>query len=317
MKIAFHSNQLGLRGTEIALYDYAHYNEVELGNQSIILTNLKAPFHDHRAIHKFGARFPVFAYADWVEAERILEANHVDVLYCIKAGINDGIVSKRCKTVVHAVFKYCEPHGDVYAYVSEWLATHMSSQGRVFPFVPHIVEAPRSRETMRQQLGIAPEAFVFGRFGGAETFDLPFVHEVVERVAIAMPERYFVFMNTNQFCTPRQNIIFLEGAADVSEKERFINTCDAMLHARQSGETFGLAIAEFAVRQKPVLTWTGSHERSHLELLGRTGVYYNEAADLESLLRNFVAEPGKNWDVYSAHFSPSVVMDRFKRVFLQ
>ncbi len=26
MKIAFHSNQLGLRGTDVALYDYAFYN---------------------------------------------------------------------------------------------------------------------------------------------------------------------------------------------------------------------------------------------------------------------------------------------------
>ena len=157
---------------------------------------------------------------------------------------------------------------------------------------------------------------VFGRHGGAETFDLKFVQEVVQRVAEDMPERYFVFMNTDQFCASRPNIIFLEGAADVEEKERFINTCDAMLHARQSGETFGLAIAEFAVRQKPVLTWAGSHERSHIELLGPRGIYYNEAADLERLLRSFAVEAGENWDVYTARFSPSVVMEQFKRVFL-
>ena len=31
-KIAFHSNQLGIRGTEVALYDYAHFNETILKN---------------------------------------------------------------------------------------------------------------------------------------------------------------------------------------------------------------------------------------------------------------------------------------------
>ena len=39
MKIAFHSNQLGVRGTEIALYDYAFYNREILGNDSIIISD--------------------------------------------------------------------------------------------------------------------------------------------------------------------------------------------------------------------------------------------------------------------------------------
>jgi hypothetical protein len=124
-------------------------------------------------------------------------------------------------------------------------------------------------------------------------------------------------MNTDQFCEPRRNIIFLEGAAEFHEKERFVNTCDAMLHARQSGETFGLAIAEFSVRQRPVLTWTGSHERSHIELLGSTGFYYDDAASLERLLRTLEPDPTKDWDVYTACFNPHAVMQQFKNVFLQ
>jgi hypothetical protein len=259
----------------------------------------------------------VHAYTNWDEAEDILFTNRVDVLYCIKAGINDGIVSKRCKTVVHAVFKYCEPHADVYAYVSEWLAKHMGSSERTFPFVPHIVEPPQISEDLREKLGIPATAIVFGRYGGAETFDLKFAQDVVQIVADSMPERYFLFMNTDQFCEPRRNIIFLEGAAEFHEKERFVNTCDAMLHARQSGETFGLAIAEFSVRQRPVLTWTGSHERSHIELLGSTGFYYDDAASLERLLRTLEPDPTKDWDVYTACFNPHAVMQQFKNVFLQ
>jgi len=316
MKVAFHSNQLSLRGTEVALYDYAHYNEVILGNQSIILTPFEARFHDERAIKKFGARFPVYAYGDWAQAEEVLQSQGADILYCIKAGPNDGVISRHCKTVVHVVFKYCEPHGDVYAYVSEWLASHMSTETLRFPFVPHIVEPPITHGNMRQSLGIPGDAIVFGRFGGAETFDIPFAQQVVEHVAQSDPSRYFLFMNTHQFCEPRSNLIFLPGAADSGEKETFINSCDAMLHARQSGETFGLAIAEFSVRQKPILTWTGSHERSHLELLGNAGLYYDDAESLERLLRNFAPDTGQNWDVYSNTFNPRAVMKQFKRVFL-
>jgi hypothetical protein len=36
--VAFLSNKITLRGTEVAIYDYAHYNETLLGNKSIIIT---------------------------------------------------------------------------------------------------------------------------------------------------------------------------------------------------------------------------------------------------------------------------------------
>ena len=37
MNILFHSNQLSERGTEIALFDYAHFNETMLNNKSFII----------------------------------------------------------------------------------------------------------------------------------------------------------------------------------------------------------------------------------------------------------------------------------------
>ncbi len=40
MKVAFHTNSLSLRGTEIALYDYALHNQTLLGHESVI-------FHRH------------------------------------------------------------------------------------------------------------------------------------------------------------------------------------------------------------------------------------------------------------------------------
>lgn len=38
MKIAFLSNKITMRGTEVAMYDYADYNESILGNNSVIIT---------------------------------------------------------------------------------------------------------------------------------------------------------------------------------------------------------------------------------------------------------------------------------------
>lgn len=57
----------------------------------------------------------------------------------------------------------------------------------------------------------------------------------------------------------------------------FIRTCDAMLHARMSGETFGLAIAEFSAHNRPVLTSSVHHDhhmaRSHLDTMRLTAVW--------------------------------------------
>ena len=38
MKIAFHQPHLSERGTTVAMFDYAYYNEVLLNNESIIIT---------------------------------------------------------------------------------------------------------------------------------------------------------------------------------------------------------------------------------------------------------------------------------------
>jgi len=40
MKIAFHDNGLSVRGTSIALFDYALYTREYLGHETIIIVNL-------------------------------------------------------------------------------------------------------------------------------------------------------------------------------------------------------------------------------------------------------------------------------------
>ena len=41
MNIGFHSEQLGVRGTEVAMYDYALNNEIILKNRADIIINIK------------------------------------------------------------------------------------------------------------------------------------------------------------------------------------------------------------------------------------------------------------------------------------
>ena len=50
-------------------------------------------------------------------------------------------------------------------------------------------------------------------------------------------------------------------------KIKFINSCDAMLHGRSLGESFGIACGEFAIRNKPIFTYNFSRDRAHIDLL--------------------------------------------------
>jgi glycosyltransferase involved in cell wall biosynthesis len=203
----------------------------------------------------------------------------------------------------------------VYAYVSRWLS-EAASQGK-YPAVPHIVTPlPMTASDLRAELGIPPQALVFGRHGGSDSFDIPFAHVVIQELVKHRSDLYFLFLGTNQFCEPHSNIIHLPPTADIKLKARFVSTCDAMLHARLSGETFGLAIAEFSALNKPVITYDQSHERAHLEILGDRGLYYSDATTLTSLLWNFAPQSNIDWRVYSDLFTPESVMRKFNDVFL-
>lgn len=345
MRVAFHTNQICLQGTEVALFDYAHFNEEYFGNTSIVISKKNrlsarggAGKNQPLALKKFNERFKVILYNDKSELENILKANNVDVLYAIKKGIRDGIESKSVKTCVHTVFKYYEPHGQVYAYISKWLSDQMTS-GQA-PYVPHMIYLPKVQSNLRAELNLPSDAVVFGRYGGSNSFDVPFAPEVILNFVKKNPKAYFIFMNTDDFLNPGANfihnikkyfyqkthkqIIFLPATSLLERKSQFINTCTAMLHARLRGETFGIAIGEFSIHNVPVITYDGTSdpkfESNHLNILGEKCFKYRDASELADVLAHIVKEPAalqlKNWDAYSAEYSSAVVMRKFKDVFL-
>jgi hypothetical protein len=313
MKIAFHSNHLSELGSEVAMFDYAYYNQIYLLNQSIIVTKRNVKNNNEKIIEKFSKCFNILFYDNFSEVEKLLDENNVDVFYAIKSGEYDGIISKGRKTVIHAVFKAFQPHGKVYAYVSEWLAKQMNYG--LNPWVPHMVDLPPCTDDLRNKLNIPKDKIVFGRYGGYDTFDIPFVHNAVKTILSKRNDIYFLFANTKTFYE-HPNIIYLDIISDMAEKVKFINTCDAMLHARTRGETFGLACGEFSIQNKPIFTYGLSPEKNHLEVLKDKAIVYNSEQGLVNKINNFIPSPDKNWDAYSQNFNPFAVMQKFKTVFL-
>lgn len=301
MKILFHSNQLGIRGTEVALYDYAHYNETTLGNISYIAAPANS---DMSTLSKFKNRFNdrVLLYEDFNSLKDI----SVDCAYFIKAGFNDGKLIPGVKNIVHYVFNGVDPHGDVYVGVSEWLGKKYNTD-----YLPHIVSLPEVEENYRRYFQYSNDDIVFGRYGGEDQFDLPYLKMVVE--ASANVGIKFLFMNTRVFTSNHPNIIYLNSAYEEVIKRAFINTCDAMIHGRSDGESFGLSIAEFLFCNKPVVTNIEARDRNHITMLKDKGYYYSSPDELFAILSNFQK---KEYSVKNLveDFSPEKVMSKFNTI---
>lgn len=325
MRIAFIENHLNVRGTSVAMYDYAHFNETLLGNESFIITR---PYHmvannidvDENIYKKFQGRFNVRYYNQTQDINAILKEEKADAAYVIKSGDpGDGISNFSVPLFVHAVFQPRCPHGNMYAAISEWLNIQYKTS---IPVLPHMVTLPSCDEDLRDALHIPKDSIVFGRYGGYDTFDIPMTQRAVERVSRENPSLYFLFMHTQPFCSPRHNIIHLPRNADMTMKTKFINTCDAMIYGRKDGETFGLSIGEFSIKNKPVFAiceYPGMECKMHKLILQDRAFWYTSEEELVTKLTSFTSEVRdkcrkEDWNMYK-QYSPENVMAIFSAYF--
>lgn len=312
MKIGLHAPCIDDRGNGTVLYDYAKALREVLGHEVAVLSSKeKSIFVPDRF-----SDFECHLYNKIEELEKIVDDKKVDVLYMTRAG---GIeyFPKNCKTAIHCVFGMTEPHGNVYAGVSEWLARLFKKD----KWVPHIINPIRTNETLHDELGIPKDSFVLGRLGGYQQFNVPAARIAVLKSLENRKDLWAIFLNTEKF-TDHPRTRFLPFNPSLNYKSKFINTCDAMVHGRSDGETFGLAVGEFSAFNKPVFTYDapyGWYMRAHIDMLGEKALLYKNEEELFSYLlqidKAYVNDT--NWDCYSEKFSPSNVMNKFKEVFIQ
>ncbi len=323
--IAFHPSHLTFRGTEVALYDYAHHNETILEGKSIIVmpSFSNSDYNNGEVLDKFLLRFPIFVYSNLSHLERICKRENVGCIYYIKYGNNDVPLPK-IKSLIHCVYTMSQPHGHKYAGVSETIGD---------PFVPHMINIPKIESDMRRELNIPRGAVVFGRSGGKDTFDLSIAKEAILKVLREDENVYFIFIPRPYLLegVDHPRIKYLEVEADLEKKRKFINTCDAMIDAQSLGNSFGLSVGEFSFCGKPIVTFNGGVfngkvNQQHLKILGNKALKYNNVEELVYILKNFkrvkeqkekdvgIKNEGE-WNAYN-EYSPDKVMKKFSSVFL-
>lgn len=292
IRVGFVTNSLSIRGTETVLWGYAHYNEVTLGNKSIIFVKKRKedPIEEcyrndntPESEEWFTSRFPDIHYSPQNEIEDLMVELKIDVCFIELAGVESDWVPTRIPSVLHCVFQPLLK-GTVPTAISECVSRGLIS------VLPNIMPMDDTTEDMREELKIPKDAIVFGRYGGYGQFSIGFAMDAVRHVSMKHPNIYFLFMNTQPFMEPRHNVIFLDGTRNLRKKRMFINTCDAMFHARIDGETFGASIAEFAQCDKNIITCSfqiyGS-ENQHIRILEDQCIRYDNCYHLMDILENY------------------------------
>ena len=323
MKIAFIVHHFSIRGSEVAIYDYALYNEIILKNKSVIVVPDNYKNHRHyngELIHcpqveeKFRKTFSVLSYSSQENLNEILLQEDCNVLYHLKSGEKHDEIKVSIPYLVHCIFTCNDSHrhGNIYAAISSTISTTTA------PIVPHICTVlPSVSENLRKELSIPTDALVFGRHGGHETFDCEIAKNTIKNIIQNNDHIYFLFVNTAPFINHPQ-VIYIKSIVNQLEKAIFINTCDAMLYGRKQGESFGLAIGEFTTMGKPIICGCKTLEHSnHLEVLGDTAIYYRDENDLFNILNTFDPKTAKKPINYAKIFNPRDVMNTFNKVFLE
>lgn len=319
--VGFFIRHFGERGTEIAVYDYADCNETLLQNKSICFHFPKEktqrygwPYVDE-VFEKFKQRFQMVEIQEFAELNGRCVNMGVSVLYMQTAGVIEQYPFIPPVTdvpyAIHCVFTTKYKFGDYYFPISDSLNT---KDGTQYPVVPYMIRVHDTQETMRKELGIPEDAIIFGRYGGLNQFDCTFAQEAVQEVAKNNSNIYFLFMNTQKFCEETETIRFLPREIRDYEKRKFINTCDAFLHGRMGGETFGLAIGEFAICDKPIFTLRSDVDNAHLDILGKDAIVYHDKESLVQLLTAFTKSSHDMSTNGYKKYTPDIVMQQFATV---
>ena len=313
LKIGFYLKEVNLRGVCNSVYLYATNNQKILKNKSFIFYNKNSSKNENEAMKNFKKKFKFIGVKNKDQLNKFVKQLKIDYCYFQREGFKDYLLPNT-KNIIHAIFpENSKYHGHRYAFVSKWLSKNCSNNK--YSFVPLPIRLPKNNQDLRKILKIPKNAKVFGYHGGATSFDLKFVKDAIKKILNENKNIYFLFMNIDQFIFHKR-VIFIKGSFDELKKVKFINTCDAMLHARSLGESFGISCAEFAIKNRIIFTYGFCKHRAHFEVCRNYIIPYFSINDLISKLKNFKKEKRIRSNILQKKFSEKNTIKLFKEVFL-
>lgn len=317
-KLLFYTNHVCLRGSSVAIRDYARYLREIYGINTLVAYNPLDRRNNNDTIERWKKLFPLSACLP-SNLQKFVTDNQISAVYQMTSTF-ERLHIKGAKSLIHQTGMMPRPldlfENEIYAYVSQWSAKkNQAEKVEHDNWVPHIVSSNCSgipRVLFRNMFGIPESATVLGRTGGIDTWNLGYTDDCINKVLELRSDIWFILQNT-PFGINHQRVIYLPPTSSEKIKASFIRSCDGMIHARAEGESFGIACGEFSVHNKPVLTFSGSPERSHLDILGDKAILFDSPQTLLKCLLEFRYQHS-DWNCYRS-FSPTNVIPRFAKVF--
>jgi len=344
LKICFHINQINERGTERATYDYGYFAKRLFGHSAIILTAHNSLLRDlprqnavyRRFVRQFG---PMRTYNNsqaWISrhghlgGEGLAEVVHRErchMLYTLKASDSncEPVIPEEMLKVpwaVHVIFEAKGVHGTSMAGIGHDVSNQGCANGAVVYHMVYPHENTSSPTPLRNRFGVPEDHVLLCRHGALDTFDVSWVRNEVIPLLDRNPTLHFLLVNTNWPADrTHQRLYHLPTLIADAERRHYFDACDGMLHGRSGGETFGLAVAEMSVHNKPVLTCEICGARQHINILKDKALLYRDARSLDAAVQKLLQMGRKqilqqNWNAYD-RFSPARIMQDFNEAFIE
>jgi hypothetical protein len=337
------------RGDAVNARSYYYALRDLLGIPSVLTFDANAPHNNFSVIDALKREgIPLFAYSSQADLHAFAKREQISHAYFYKAGFYDERWVPGVRNCVHAVFNVLQPHGDVYAYLSEWLfreqfkktaipwpedqfrqiqavsgSSYFPNLGQGIGWVPPIVSppSPSNPAGFRSRLAIPKSAKVVGRIGGMTTFEDPEAQRAVISILNQNPSIYFVFVNTAPFYQ-HERIRYVDAIISDKDKADFFCACDLTLNGRLGGESFGFGVCESLYYGVPVigpaLSRNPNMDAHHVDLLSALNLLYSDADSLVALMLAQIESPVSKELLRSVveKFSPANVMSQFRSVFI-
>lgn len=359
LRLCFLDYALDGRGMPASAFSYALHAETVLGHESVVLAgsvaqskvDLLVTSVDHvkeantsrRALDHWCTHFPVRYFLGAQQLGATAKAAGCDAMYVqhLSAGSHAFVraVEQAGIPVMFHCMGWCNvKQGSTYAVNSEWAAKRFNT-GPVVRFGVSACPKPEpgAAEALRATHNISASDKLLCYMGGEDSFNIKWVIDQlfasVEKVddwMRTMPSLHLMFMpklprgvaqharfHTNPF------------SARTSDKAAFYAACDAMIHSRSNGESFGLAVAEFSSCNRPVITQgkkatTAGYETAHLDMLGSKAWTYtaHDKGSLIAQMRRLVDTPKEtlergDWNAHAQNEPSQLMRDKFHTVFIK
>lgn len=324
MIFLLHSNGFSERGDSVTLLELAN----QLSNNFKFKVFIAVPafateVSDLRVREANLAGIEIFRYLDREDLLTFVQQNKVTHTYVFSGGKKTDLAyfdftepeSFRLGNTIHithVVFKNFAPHGEVYAYVSQWLygwskrtlrfllwrfscVLRGFNPTKIIAF-PHFVTVPNEIKTdldICKLFKIPPESIVIGRIGGFNELSDPAAKRAIKALLKSNPRIHVVCVNTATFYK-HDRLHFLK-FLDRSDVWSFYQSCDVLLNGRLMGESFGYSILEPLSIGKPVIAphWIRNPlmDRNHIQILKPLGYLYKSKRNLLKIIDDILTNP--------------------------